>query len=207
MNEEEKRALEKILGLDFPPSEQEGLIRDHPDLPAAARVLEKHLSAYESQGTPPMSPDFTAKVMARLARPSRVETVRAYFRGWRRLTLAGSFVAAVAAGLIFGPKLFFREGPGVTVSEESVSGKKVYRVRFALNRPGAKSVELAGDFNHWNPVPVAASGDGNFTIEWTLEEGTYTYAFLVDGKQWMPDPSVSRQVADGFGNVNSLINL
>jgi hypothetical protein len=40
-----------------------------------------------------------------------------------------------------------------------------------------------------------------------MEEGTYTYAFLVDGKKWIPDPAVSRKVADGFGNVNSLINL
>jgi hypothetical protein len=68
---------------------------------------------------------------------------------------------------------------------------------------------LAGDFNQWNPVELIPTpqGDGTFALEMPLSGGTYAYAFLVDGKKWVNDPSVPRKVEDGFGNFNSLLNL
>jgi 1,4-alpha-glucan branching enzyme len=101
-------------------------------------------------------------------------------------------------------------GSGILVREEQTVGQeRRYRVKFSIRIPEARSVEVAGDFNQWNPVALKPSGqaDGTFALEVPMEEGTYTYAFLVDGKKWIPDPAVSRKVADGFGNVNSLINL
>jgi 1,4-alpha-glucan branching enzyme len=80
-------------------------------------------------------------------------------------------------------------------------------VRFSIVAPGAASVAIVGDFNHWNPtsLPLQRSRDGRtWQVEVRLPLGRYTYAFLVDGKV-APDPSAPRDAGDDFGTPNSIL--
>jgi len=53
----------------------------------------------------------------------------------------------------------------------------------------AKTVCVAGTFNHWQPEAktLHASGTGLWWKETALAPGTYEYCLVVDG-HWMPDP-------------------
>lgn len=80
-------------------------------------------------------------------------------------------------------------------------------VRFVLYAPTAKQVSVAGTFNQWDPqaAPLArAAGDGVWTVTLPLPPGQHQYAFVVDGKQWIPDPAAPA-VDDGFGRRNSVL--
>ena len=74
--------------------------------------------------------------------------------------------------------------------------------------PGAREVRLVGDFNAWGreeaPVRVIRSGD-RWVFKLTLEPGRYRYAFVVDGRKWLPDPRAPGIIPDGFGGRNSVL--
>ena len=38
-----------------------------------------------------------------------------------------------------------------------------------------------------------------------LRAGRYTYAFLLDGRLWVPDPTAPLAPEDGFGRRNSVV--
>lgn len=62
-------------------------------------------------------------------------------------------------------------------------------VEFRHKAPKAKTVDLIGDFNAWNPGTVKLSKrDGAWETLIPLPKGRYRYAFLVDGKREL-DPS------------------
>ncbi len=66
---------------------------------------------------------------------------------------------------------------------------------FALAAPGAKEVQLVGDFSAWKPIPlVDPDGDGVWTVVLKLPPGRYEYAFLVDGKWVGQDPAADEYV-------------
>ena len=63
------------------------------------------------------------------------------------------------------------------------TGKKVMKkAPFSLMAPDARSVQLAGDFNSWNPEvnPLKKSSNGVWKINLKLSPGRYEYRFLVD---------------------------
>ncbi|MSR06298.1 MAG: hypothetical protein EXR93_04395 [Gemmatimonadetes bacterium] len=81
-------------------------------------------------------------------------------------------------------------------------------VRFELVAPEASTVSLAGSFNSWSQdairlVPSAAPGLWTATVP--LKVGSHEYLFVVDGQRWIADPTAHAQVADGFGQTNSII--
>jgi hypothetical protein len=83
-------------------------------------------------------------------------------------------------------------------------------VHFELRAPGANKVELVGTFNDWRPGAIElkgpdASGHWETTVE--LPEGRYEYLFLVDGRQWVVDPSARVVRPDGFGKYNAVIEV
>ena len=54
-----------------------------------------------------------------------------------------------------------------------------------------KAVYLAGEFNEWKPTALrmdGPTGNGLFTTHIQLKEGSYEYKFVVEGKDWTPDP-------------------
>jgi 1,4-alpha-glucan branching enzyme len=82
-------------------------------------------------------------------------------------------------------------------------------VRFSFLAPSASSVSIAGSFNHWDPQTNALTGpdrDGVWTTVLPLSPGRYEYRFVVNGKDWILDPSVPSE-DDGLGERNSLFIL
>jgi 1,4-alpha-glucan branching enzyme len=81
-------------------------------------------------------------------------------------------------------------------------------VRFEFTHPTAKTVCLAGTFNHWQPEAktLHTSGVGNWWKEMFLAPGIYEYCLVVDGK-WIPDPLARETVANPFGGRNSILKV
>ncbi len=71
---------------------------------------------------------------------------------------------------------------------------------FSLAAPGATSVQLVGDFTHWNERPIALrkSNGGLWRATTRLETGSHPYRFLVDG-EWRDDPECSLRVPNPYG--------
>ncbi|MFA6294582.1 MAG: HPr family phosphocarrier protein [Victivallales bacterium] len=64
-------------------------------------------------------------------------------------------------------------------------------------------VLLAGDFNNWNPEPMAKCENG-FHAAVELKPGVYQYKFVVDG-QWQVDPFAKGNARNDFGTTNSVL--
>lgn len=78
-------------------------------------------------------------------------------------------------------------------------------VEFTLNRPEAKSVQVAGTFNGWDfkRTPLRKGAGGWNTTLW-LPPGRYEYRFVVDGT-WMNDPKERDSTPNQFGGTNSVV--
>lgn len=88
------------------------------------------------------------------------------------------------------------------------AGASVVYVQFTLTAPGARSVEVAGDFNGWQPARAELrdpEGDGVWSGMIALPAGVHKYMFVIDGRRWVSDPHAHHFVDDGFGMKNSLI--
>ncbi|HEX2779080.1 MAG TPA: isoamylase early set domain-containing protein [Gemmatimonadaceae bacterium] len=82
----------------------------------------------------------------------------------------------------------------------------VARVQFVFVAPSARQVAVVGDFNDWDPAatPLALAG-GVWSRELDVPVGRHDYAFVIDGKRWVADPTAPRAPADEFGNGYSVI--
>jgi chromosome partitioning protein len=90
---------------------------------------------------------------------------------------------------------------GVRQSAEGV----VFRSRF----PGARSVQLAGDFNDWMPhaTPMRRLDEsGGFEAVLNLPQGRYRYRLVVDGR-WSPDVDNPNVEKNEYGEVNSVVEV
>lgn len=206
MNPESLERLKKILGEEFGPEELERALEEFPDLMEFSAAATESLAFLKDRELPALSPQFTANLAGRLEGGS----------WWKRLTAPwplrlglGSALAALllAAVYLAGP---WTRGPGPGTPDKWVeTGKeqKIYQVGFSLSAPTAADVKILGDFNQWNETSLEKDDSGTFRISMTLPEGTYAYGFLVDGKEWVTDPTAHGFVPDGFGKINSVINL
>jgi 1,4-alpha-glucan branching enzyme len=76
---------------------------------------------------------------------------------------------------------------------------------FSFTAPTATSVQLVGDFTHWQqkPINLQKRADGIWHVAVELEPGPHHYRFLVDG-QWRDDPECTVQVPNPFGDRDSV---
>jgi hypothetical protein len=145
-----------------------------------------------------LAPGFDARVMAEVRRPAG--RWRAAVRWWteprvRLSPLAGlAWAAGLAGVLLLGGRAL-------------EAGAQV--VQFVLVAPRAASVALVGDFNDWDPsrTPLRPAATGVWSVNVPLPPGQHQYAFVVDGKDWRPDPAAPKAVTDDFGSPNSLITV
>ena len=82
-------------------------------------------------------------------------------------------------------------------------------VLFSTLYPRAQSVQIAGDFNNWQPenAPMEKIGaNGVWQIKLPLTLGKYRYRFVVDG-QWQQDPYNEQTELNPFGELNSVIEV
>jgi len=79
-------------------------------------------------------------------------------------------------------------------------------VVFVTLYPRATQVQLAGDFNGWQPAetPMDRVGDsGVWQTKINLPQGCYRYRLVVDG-QWQQDPYNEQTELNPFGDLNSV---
>ena len=76
-------------------------------------------------------------------------------------------------------------------------------------QPGARSVQIAGDFNGWNPgrTSLEEVSDGAWAVTIPLPPGRYEYMFVVDGQAWISDPFAAEHNDDGFGSQNAVLDV
>lgn len=66
-----------------------------------------------------------------------------------------------------------------------------------VEAPGARGVELMGDFTGWEPVPLERRGDA-WTLRLTMRPGPHHVLVRIDGGAWEP-PANLPQIDDEFG--------
>jgi hypothetical protein len=81
-------------------------------------------------------------------------------------------------------------------------------VEFVLVASSASTVSLVGSFNDWNAAatplrPTATPGVWSVAVP--LTPGRHVYAFVVDGSEWIADPTAPQAPDDDFGSPNSVI--
>ena len=71
-----------------------------------------------------------------------------------------------------------------------------------------RCVSLSGDFNGWSPnaTPMKRCDDGHWETTLELAPGRYEYKFVRDG-EWMPDLLARENVLNGYGTLNSVIEV
>ncbi len=79
------------------------------------------------------------------------------------------------------------------------------RQTFTFSAPTAKSVQLAGDFTHWQkqPINMQKGPDGIWRASVDLSPGEHYYRFLVDG-QWRDDPQCPQYTPNPYGSKNAV---
>jgi len=82
------------------------------------------------------------------------------------------------------------------------------RLVFVFHDDKAKSVSLAGEFNHWDTTNTALvrDSDGLWQTELVVPPpGLYQYKFLINGERWVEDPSNGMKAPDNYGGLNSVL--
>jgi 1,4-alpha-glucan branching enzyme len=112
------------------------------------------------------------------------------------MTIAAALVIAFVSSLVT---------LGVLKASSTVS------IRFVLSAPEARSVTLVADFNNWSPEGYSLSRShesGDWELVVPLRKGrSYVYNFVIDGEEWLPDPSAQGTIDDGLGGQASYISL
>lgn len=185
------------------------------------RIAQRLRASYAAlpASTPQMAADCARAVLADAGRPQAGGGGR---RGDRRLPRPQWWWGAAAAAVLvvsvvrpWRPEASQRQADSAFVAGSALTLEGSTRavgdgtVRFELRLPAtAREVSLVGDFNGWDEQAtpmVQQATDGTWSARVPLEPGRHTYAFVVDGQQWLVDP-LAPQVPDaGFGPTNAVI--
>ena len=159
------------------------------------RILDKLESAHI---LPPEG--FTEQVIAAL--PDKVrqpfrERIRSLWpsgQTWITPVLAGAMAAVIIMMAI----------PHVFDTDQNSN------VTFELHAPTADRVELIGSFNNWERGEIFLEGpdaSGYWSVTVPLHHGRHEYLFVVDGKEFLADPSAPYHRPDGFGRINAILDI
>jgi predicted carbohydrate-binding protein with CBM48 len=155
-----------------------------------------------------VDPALDGRVMAKIASlPAGGRSPAAAAWHWlvtpRRVPVSPLTGVALAAGLA---TLLLARPWDVGAADGPKAGD---RFQFVLLAPSANSVSLVGDFNDWDSArtPMRAAPQGVWTVVLPLAPGRYRYAFLLNGSQWLADPTAPRAADDEFGGPNSVVTV
>ncbi len=94
------------------------------------------------------------------------------------------------------------------VAEGMADMQALMATTFRLEAPDASSVYVSGSFNEWaidESCRMTREG-GVWVAHLPLGQGQHRYQFVVDGR-WQPDPAHDRREPNGFGDMNSVIEV
>ena len=96
----------------------------------------------------------------------------------------------------------------LTLSNPKSSMKLEKKVIFEYYAPSAGKVQLAGNFNGWDPskAPLKKERDGRWKVALTLPAGRYEYRFWVDNN-WQNDQKPMECVPNPFGTWNCVLQI
>lgn len=85
--------------------------------------------------------------------------------------------------------------------------KNGVKVTFELDHlADADLVEVAGDWNDWQPEPMKKYKNGKHKLAVTFEpESEHQFLYRVDGDRWETDPDADRYVSNEYGGENSVV--
>jgi chromosome partitioning protein len=120
----------------------------------------------------------------------------------------------VAEAAVEKPEMEIQETPKTLDTEAKLSdyygvSQMEDAVVFVTLYPRASNVQIAGDFNNWQPEysPMQKVGEsGIWQTEMNLMPGRYRYRLVVDG-QWQQDPYNESTELNPFGGFNSVIEV
>jgi hypothetical protein len=149
---------------------------------------------------------FDRRVMVRVRR-LYAERRRRGIVGWLgaavSITRRPAWAAALAAGVVAVISVGMLRGHSRVVPAD-----QEIPVQFVLVAPEARSVAVVGDFNNWglgDTALVAVNHNGVWSVSAPVRTGVHRYAFLVNGKQWVADPTAPRASGDDFGQPSSAL--
>lgn len=110
-----------------------------------------------------------------------------------------------AHGVIRAPAPEASGPPAVLVA----NAPDVVPVRLVIHAPDAEQVAVAGSFNGWNAasVPLERADDGTWHTTLRLAPGRYEYLFVLDGTEWVGDPTAPLTAPDDFGQANAILEV
>lgn len=149
---------------------------------------------------------FDRRVMVRVRRlyaERRPRGVAGWIGAAVNLTRRPAYATALAAGVVAVVTVgMLRSRP------QTVADSGPIPVQFVLVAPEARSVAVVGDFNDWgfgDTALVAENHNGVWSVSAPVPAGVHRYAFLVNGKQWVADPTAPRAADDDFGQPSSAL--
>jgi hypothetical protein len=150
---------------------------------------------------------FDRRVMVRVRRLYAERRRRRGIIGWigaaANVTRRPAYAAALAAGVVAVVTVgMLRSRPQVVADSGPIP------VQFVLVAPDARSVAVVGDFNNWglgDTALAAVNHNGVWSVSAPVPAGVHRYAFLVNGKQWVADPTAPRSAGDDFGQPSSAL--
>src|SRR4051812_47266845 len=180
--------------------------------------IAAHLRAPER-----VHPTFEARLMekvraeGRMLYPARTSSARAWLRTERLIRMRPLSALALAAGIVAivgvsGMAIGLRISARSAVASQSpprAVRDTVQIVRFVFVDPGARSVELVGDFNEWakgSTVLRPSGAPGVWAATVPLSPGRHEYAFIINGSRWVADPLAPKS-SDDFGTESSVIRV
>ena len=99
----------------------------------------------------------------------------------------------------------------MSLKKQFYETKPVCKVTFILPKEianSARKVNLAGDFNHWNPdsIPMKKHRGGEYKATVALEKGKeYQFRYLIDGNSWINENEADKLVPNEFQTENSVV--
>lgn len=70
----------------------------------------------------------------------------------------------------------------------TAAGDETYRV--AIRAPGARTVEISGDFNAWTPIALRETAPDLWEATVPLTAGTHRISVRINGERWLAPPGV-----------------
>jgi hypothetical protein len=188
--------------------------------------MDEQLDAFAKRAAAPLrapvalGDDFSAETMAViLASPLTISKSQTWLTRPTNIRVTPLTMLASAAAVVLAVALGTATivGRGSTGSAQAVAGaapnssaaESVQVVRFQLAAPNAHSVALVGDFNDWSKDAIIlkpAETPGVWTASVPIKRGRHEYAFIVDGKSWVPDPYANTHT-DEYNVKSSVLNV
>ena len=201
--------LKEAASLGQPISEYDPASKGHKDFQSLAEELigtDTHARRAQLVGTLQSKLDAISAsaedLLSSIKTPQRTAKPDTMGQETPRTTAVGQGVSQAAATM-----------PEKTIDEKIADFYGVRQledaVMFVTLYPRASSVQIAGDFNNWQPeaTPFKKVGaNGAWQIKLPMQKGKYRYRLVVDG-QWQQDPYNETTELNPYGELNSVLEV